>query len=255
MTLSSSARTVRAPLEHISLHNTYLPYLSATHITPLQVIQALLPLLRTGPARSQDKGKKSIIVCLPATDACVGLPFGSVQAMSAASTLRAVEILRREISIAALTDQSESMKNIKVVIVDVGTFDIGALPNTLPSEGLYKAMEGWSASEKVTYGPAFASILYETPAPVPASRWESIKSVLRDNHRYGVPRRTTDLSVFVDNIVGVVGGGRHGYSLFGVGLGLGRIRNWIRGERFSIGAGGEINILKFLSCVFSSYSF
>lgn len=237
LTLSSSTRTTHAPLEHISLRNTYLPYLNATHITPLQVIQALLPLLRTGPARSQDKGKKSIIICLPATDACVGLPFASVQAMSAASTLRAVEILRREINIAALTDHSESMKNIKVVVVDVGAFDV---PNILPSEGLYKAMEGWSASEKVTYGPAFASMLPDNSAPAHVPRWESIRNMFRDEYRYGVPRQSTDLSVFVDNIVGVVSGGRHGYLVFGVGLGLGRIRNWIRGERFSVGAGGEI---------------
>jgi len=229
--------SVRAPLEHISLRSTYLPYLNATHITPLQVIQALMPLLRTGPARSRDKGRKSIIICLPAMDARVGLPFASIQAMSAASTLRGVEVLRREINVAALTDRSESMKNIRVVVVDVGVFDVGQPPSNMPPESIYKAMEEWSPSEKVTYGPAFASILHDIPPT--ASRWGAFLTLFKNGHRYGASRRPTDISVFVDNIVGVVAGGRHGLTLFD--FGLGRIRNWIRGDRFSVGAGGEHN--------------
>ncbi|KAF8965227.1 hypothetical protein BDZ97DRAFT_1699675 [Flammula alnicola] len=234
LTLSAPVAGVNAPLEHISLRDTYLPYLTATQITPLQVIQALLPLLRTGSARSRDTGKKSIVICLPATNARVGLPFASVQAMSAAGTLRAAEVLRREIRIAAMTERSDSMQNINVVVVDVGTFDIGS---SFSSEGIYKSMEDWSASEKVIYGPAFVSVMHEKP--LPASRWERVKSAFKSCHTYGMPRKPTDLSVLADNLVGVVSGGRYGPSLFGIGLGIGRIRHWLRGERFSIGAGAS----------------
>ncbi|KAJ7164781.1 hypothetical protein C8R43DRAFT_988485 [Mycena crocata] len=227
---------IHAPLEHISLRSGYLPYLNATHVVPLQVIQALLPMLRTGPTRGHDRTKKSIVVCLPATAARVGLPFSAMQSMSAASTLRGVEVLRREINIAALTDKSEAMKNIKVVVVDVGAFNYGPLDSFIPPAEVYKAMEGWSSSEKLTYGPSFASLSHAVAELPSKSRWGSTFS---EAHKYGVPRKPTHVSVFVDNIVGTVSGGRFGPSMFGIGLGIGRIRNWIRGERFSVGAGAS----------------
>ncbi|KAJ8072632.1 hypothetical protein PM082_016191 [Marasmius tenuissimus] len=114
--------TTHAPLEHISLPDAYLPYLTYTQITPLQVIQSLLPMLRHVPA----SGKKSIIICLPATETRFGLPFSAVQSMSAAGTLRAVEVLRREIGVAALTGKSDTMKNIRVVAVEVGAFNVAS---------------------------------------------------------------------------------------------------------------------------------
>ncbi|KAJ3499929.1 hypothetical protein NLJ89_g10012 [Agrocybe chaxingu] len=237
LSLSAAVPSINAPLEHISLRDTYLPYLTATQITPLQVIQSLLPLLRTGSARGRDYGKKSIIVCLPATDVRVGLPFASIQAMSAAGTLRAVEVLRREINVASLTEKSDSMQNTKVVVVDVGAFDTGVATKSVLSEGIYKSMEDWTASEKVAYGPAFVSVMDEKP--LVRSRWEGFKPIFRTNYKYGSPRQPSDLSVFAESLVGVVSGGRYVPSLFGLGLGLGRIRNWIRGERFSIGAGAS----------------
>jgi len=244
--LTLSALTIHAPLEHLSLRNTYLPYLDATHLVPLQVIQALLPLLRTGPARSHDKGKKTIIICLPATDARVGLPFAAAQAMSAAATLRGVEVLRREVNVAALTDKSESMRNIKVVVVDVGAFNVGTPSNYVPPHNVYKAMEHWSASEKLTYGPAFFSSISHEAESTPRSYWTAFLSIFKGGSQYGVPRKPTDIVVFVDTLVGVVGDGRKGASLFGLGLGIGRIRKWIRGERFSVGAGGELKLLKYV---------
>ena len=250
LSLTAAVPTIHAPLEHISLDHTYLPYLTATQITPLQVIQALLPLLRTSPARGKDKGKKSIIVCLPATDARVGLPFASVQAMSAAGTLRGVEVLRREINIASLTEKTDSMRNIKVVVVDIGTFDTG--PAVL-SEGIYKSMEDWTASEKLVYGPAFVSVMREKPPHT--SGVERVKAMFRQGCQYGMPRQPTDLSVLADNLVGVVSGGRYGPSVFGVGLGLGYIRNWIRGQRFSVGAGGKFHFIVTKFCIdFHYYS-
>jgi hypothetical protein len=170
-------------------------------------------------------------------DARVGLPFASMQAMSAAGTLRGVEVLRREINVASLTDKSESMKSIRAFVVDVGLFDVGQPSTIFSPESIYKAMEDWSPSEKVTYGPAFASILHGVP--LPTSPFSAFSTLFNSGHRYGVARRPTDVSVFVDNVLGVVTEGKHGATLFGLGLGLGKIRNWIRGERFSIGAGGK----------------
>jgi hypothetical protein len=216
------------PLEHLPIQSTYLPYLLATHVTPIRLLQALLPLLRTSPARARDslsnnRGSKSIIVCVPATDARVGLPFSSAQAMSAAATLRGVEILRREINAAALTDSTESMKNIKVVVVDVGSVGY-SVPQALLPQDVYEAMGDWTPSEKVAYGPAFASILEE-------------------GNQYGVPRKPADVSIFVNSLVEVVSGGRKGgRCAFALGLGLGRVRNWIRGERFAVGAGGKSHL-------------
>ena len=167
-------------------------------------------------------------------DARVGLPFASMQAMSAAGTLRGIEVLRREINVASLTDKSESMKNIRVLVADVGLFDVNQSSSNLPPESIYKAMEEWSPSEKVTYGPAFASILHGVPPPT--SRWDAFSALFKNGHQYGVARRPTDVSVFVDKLVGVVTEGRHDTT--SIDLGLGKIRNWIRGERFSVGAGG-----------------
>ncbi|KAF5358429.1 hypothetical protein D9756_001467 [Leucocoprinus leucothites] len=242
-----SATQTLAPLEHISLPETYLPYLTATHITPLQVIQALLPLLRTGPAFAHDhKSEKTVIVCLPATDVRMGLPFAGVKSMSAAAMERGVEVLRREIRAAGVNGKgAEAMRNVKVVVVDVGIFDLGRdmAGDEVQTETIWKVMEGWTASEKVTYGPAFASTLRGLPIARPAnarrSPWEAFKSVFKGTGRYGVPRKPTDVSVFVGNIVDVVGGGTGVYRVFGIGLGLGKIRNWARGERFSVGAGAH----------------
>ncbi|KAJ7438448.1 hypothetical protein FB451DRAFT_1303450 [Mycena latifolia] len=234
--LTLAPPAIHAPLEHISLRSAYLPYLNATHVVPLQIIQALLPMLRTGPNRGREGAKKSIIVCLPATAARVGLPFAAMQSMSATSTLRGVEVLRREVNIAALTDQSEAMKNIRVVVCDVGAFNVGQLDNFLPPSEVYKAMEGWSSSEKLTYGPSFASLSHAVAELPSKSRWSSTFS---EAHTYGAPRRPTHISVFVDSIVGTVSGGQFGPSVFGIGLGIGRLRNWMRGERFSVGAGAS----------------
>jgi hypothetical protein len=145
------------------------------------------------------------------------------------------------------------MKNIKIVVVDVGAFNFGPLDVFIPPTEVYKAMEvlvqpnfyyslssyflkGWSSAEKLTYGPSFASLSHEVAELPSKSRWGS---AFGDAHSYGVPRKPTHVSVFVDNIVGTVSGGQFGPSIFGVGLGIGRLRNWLRGERFSVGAGGK----------------
>lgn len=204
-----------APLEHISFQDNYLSYLTQTQITPLQVIQSLLPLLRHVPS----SGKKTIIVCLPATETRFGLPFSSVQSMSAVSTMRAVEVLRREISVAAMAGKSETMKNIRVVAIEVGAFNVGSQrpQHFTPLE----AMEKWTASEKITYGPAFAAII------------DSAHS-----ERRAVHRRPTEVKVFVNNLLAIVSNGQLGGSSASFLRWLTRPR-WTFGERFSVGAGAQ----------------
>ncbi|KAK0484044.1 hypothetical protein IW261DRAFT_1466403 [Armillaria novae-zelandiae] len=231
--LSLAGPVHHAPFEHISLQSDYLTYLTATQITPLQVIQSLLPLLRNVPS----KGKKPIIVCVPATDARIGLPFSSLQSMSAAGTLRAVEVLRREIQVAALTGKTEAMRNISVVVADVGSFNVGPPTHFLPPEDVYKAMEGWSVSEKITYGPGFAAMAQQSI--MPKSKWETFTGYFQNDARYGVARKPADVKVFVDSIVSVVSNGQFGRSFLGFNLCFGVVRNWLRGERFSVGAGAH----------------
>jgi hypothetical protein len=54
------------------------------------------------------------------------------------------------------------------------------------------------------------------------------------------PRKARDVSTFVNSIIEIVSGGRKGKGwTFTLYLGVGKFRNWIRGERFAIGAGGK----------------
>ena len=216
-----------APLEHLNLRSTYAEYLQATHIVPLQVLQALLPLLRASPARSRDAranglGKQSIVVCLPATDARVGLPFAGAQAMSAAATLRGVEVLRREIRASSAsgsstsTETADAMRNIKVTVVDVGA--VGEVTDGNGARGSGVGDSEWTPGEKAAYGAAFGALL---------------------EHR-GIRRRPSDVAAFVDTVVDVVSNGKksqRGLSLVAIRLGLGRLRELIRGDRV-VGAGG-----------------
>ncbi|KAI0374661.1 hypothetical protein BV20DRAFT_935214 [Pilatotrama ljubarskyi] len=221
-----------APLEHLALQTDYLAYLQATHLVPLQAIQALIPLLRANPARARDArnnglGRQSIVVCLPATDARVGLPFAGAQAMSAAATLRGVEVLRREIRAAGLSgygsEAAEAMRNLKVTVVDVGA--VGpAVPDGAEAAADAEEAKGvvreWTPSEQAAYGAAFGSMLEH------------------GGHR-AVRRRPSDVAGFVDTVVGVVSGGRRaGDTWSSCALrGLNRLHELVRGDRIVVGAG------------------
>ncbi|KAI8982861.1 hypothetical protein BD414DRAFT_491360 [Trametes punicea] len=217
-----------APLEHLDLNGEYLSYLRATHIVPLQVLQALLPLLRAAPARAKDAwanghGRQSIVVCLPALDARVGLPFTSAQAMSASATLRGVEVLRREIRAAGLSgvgsEAAEALRNIKVTVVDVGAVGIATGDENV--EALRHVADRWTPSEQAAYGAAFDSMLEH------------------GGHR-AIRRRPSDVSTFVDTIVDVVGNGRKSKDALlpaSMRLVCSRVYEFLRGDRVVVGAG------------------
>ncbi|KAJ3930737.1 MAG: hypothetical protein NXY57DRAFT_1010711, partial [Lentinula lateritia] len=92
---------------HISLVDIYLPYITQTQLTPLQIIQSLRPLLRNSHVPHSEP--KSIIICLH-----------DVQSMSEVGTLRAAKGLKKEIRVAASMRKSgEIMCGVRAVVVDV----------------------------------------------------------------------------------------------------------------------------------------
>ena len=222
------------PLEHLPLEPTYLPYLTSTHIIPLQVIQALLPLLRSSPARARDSlsngtGKQSIIVCLPVTDTRVGLPFAGAQAMSASATLQGLQVLRREIKIASLSMANpEAMKNIRVVTVEVGTVDTDGHHQHHRQEpsgsiDIQTSLEDWSASEKSVYGQSFLTLN-------------------GGDVQVGKSRKPTPVSHFVRTIVNIVNGQSYGNgsNIPLLASAFYKLRSWLSSDRISVGAGGEL---------------
>ena len=245
LTLSAPSTPAPMPLEHLPLEQAYLPYLTSTHIVPLQVIQALLPLLRSSPARARDAlfngtGKKSIIVCLPVTDTRVGLPFAGAQAMSASATLQGLQVLRREIKVASLSMVNpEAMKNIRVVTVEVGTLDTDSHHRhhleTHGSTDVQMSMEDWSASEKLTYGQSFLTVNGR-------------------NVQVGSSRKPTPVSHFARTIVNIVNGQSYGNGSnnpFIVNA-FYKLRGWLRGDRITVGAGGELFVIRHLDLCFRS---
>ncbi|KAI0028510.1 hypothetical protein K488DRAFT_80634 [Vararia minispora EC-137] len=211
------------PLERLHLQDDYLPYLTATHITPLTAIQALLPLLRTAPARARDnaangRGRRSIVVCTPSVDALVGLPFAAARAMSAAATTRAVEVLRREVRMAAATGGAPAMKYLNVVTLDVGAIETPPPRARLIGYTSEADLDGWSESERAAYGAAYVAMVEQGP------------SVTR--------RRPTSARAFAESVVEVVMyGHKQTVSVFGHALPLGPLAKWVFGWRYPVGAG------------------
>ena len=223
--LGLSRFSALTPLEHVQLQGEYLKYLNATHITPLQIIQALLPLMRNSPSRTRDsikngKGKKSIVVCVPANDAHVGLPFLGPSSMSAAATLRGVDVLRREVRVAAATGGAEGMSDINVVSFEVGTLDIPPFAGRhLLDHASKEYTKSWTPSEKLAYGPA----------------WEF---TLEGTDRF--QRSAQKAEVFVDDVLQVVSYGRiRSVSFCGLRLNIWSVFDWMRGGRYAVGAGGS----------------
>jgi Fungal family of unknown function (DUF1776) len=229
--LGLSQFSALTPLEHVQLQGEYLKYLNATHITPLHIIQALLPLMRNSPSRTRDaikngKGKKSIVVCVPAVDARVGLPFLGPSSISAAATLRAAEVLRREVRVAAATGGAEGMNDINIVSLEVGALDVPPFAGRRQLD--YDPKEytkSWTPSEKLAYGPAWELTL-EGPG-----------------HKF--QRKAQKVEVFVDDILQIVSHGRVGsVFLCGLRLNIGSYFDWMRGGRYSVGSGGKCDCFK-----------
>lgn len=154
--------------------------------------------------------------------------------MSASATLQGLQVLRREIKIASLSMVNpEAMKNIRVVTVEVGTVDTDSHHQhhhhreRSGSADIQTSMGDWSASGKSVYGQSFLT-------------------VNGGDAQIGRSRRPTPVSYFVRTIVNVVNGHSYGYgtNLPFVVSAFYRLRSWLRGDRISVGAGGEWSACK-----------
>lgn len=135
--------------------------------------------------------------------------------MSAMATVSAIDVLRRECTAAALMDRN-AVGGVRFVTVDVGLVGKEGLER---GGNAVELVDSWSASERAAYGPAFLAAQH--------------------NHA-AIPRTPVDQSVFIDTLLDVISEGRLGNaSTLSRALGIVDLRNWIRGSRFSIGAGGS----------------
>lgn len=187
------------------------------------------------------------MVCIPATETRVGLPFAGAVSMSAAATLRGLEVLRREVKLAGLMQQSGQqggMKDVRVVAVEVGAVGSG---EGVEGENKREAASGdlmndWTASERDTYGRA-------------------LQVVVGEHGRTAWGRRPTEVSVVTDMLLSIVK--RNGGSVWelwdgtwGGALGVAcalveRVGEWIGGDRIAVGAGGRCEA--FMDNVLYSY--
>ena len=182
--------------------------------------------MRNSPSRTRDaikngKGKKSIVVCVPAVDARVGLPFLGPSSMSAAATLRAIEVLRREVRVAAATGGAEGMNDINVVSLEVGALDVPPFAGRrLLDYDPKEYTKSWTPSEKLAYEPA-----WELTLEGPDRKFQ---------------RKPQKVDVFVGDVLQIVSHGRVRFLSFcGLRLNIGSAFDWMRGGRYSVGSGGK----------------
>ncbi|KAL5529343.1 hypothetical protein ACEPAG_5328 [Sanghuangporus baumii] len=218
-----------APFEHLELGSTYETHLLRTHIMPLQVIQALMPLFRVDSVRAQDSmyafgGRRSIVFCVPAADARVGVPYASAQAMSAAATVRGAEVLRRELK--QVSDPQ--MRDVRVVVADIGVIgrsdSLGLAALSLDDEALARSISSWTPGEQRVYTAPYTAFVNAI------------------TQRRG--RKPTGIDRFVKTLVGTVGWNAVKHerrSVFSVGLRLWAYSFYriIKGDRLAVGAGAR----------------
>ena len=194
--------------------------------------------MRNSPSRTRDalkngRGKKSIVVCVPAIDARIGLPFLGPSSMSASATRRAVDVLRREVRVAASTGGAEGMNDIEVVSLEVGALDIPPFAGRRMLD--YDPKEytkSWTPSEKLAYEPA----------------WEL--TLEGSSRKY--ERKAQKVDLFVGDLVQIVSYGRVcSVSFCGLRLHVGSIFGWLRGGRYAVGSGGNVDMSKLGDLMFA----
>src|ERR1700761_444479 len=212
--LSLHAPLSPTPLEHLSMKASYLPYLQTTHVTPLSVVQGILPLMRV-PANvvsRLDTEKRKIVVCLPVIASRVGVAWNAAQAMSAGAMIKGIDVLRRELR------ESGQSRTVSVSIVDVGSVGSqGQEVTTIPySTGAAAYMNDWSSNLRATYGPAFLG-------------------ALEQNRMH--PRVPEDLDIVVQQLAG--------FTDVPSTYPLTSVFDWHEWERVGLGAGGKKHLFEF----------
>ena len=218
--LSLSPSPPPTPIERLDLPQTYLPTLYETHLSPLAVIQAILPHFRVASNHQGRSGRTTVIVAVPSVASRVGIAFDGAKAMAVAGLVKGVEVLRREVG-----------NNPKVVIVDVGSLTadpkdaINKEQDKKPEFDVAALTRTWSASERLAYGPAYEVAVGRAIEGPP-------------RHKKRVRRTPEDVQVFVDAILGVVQAGRP-WAVCRPSELPARVRAWWRGNRFGVGAGAH----------------
>lgn len=218
--LSLSPSPPPTPIERLDLPQTYLPTLYETHLSPLAVIQAILPHFRVASNHQGRSGRTTVIVAVPSVASRVGIAFDGAKAMAVAGLVKGVEVLRREVG-----------NNPKVVVVDVGSLAadpkdaINKEQDKKPELDVASLTRTWSASERLAYGPAYEVAVGRAIEGPP-------------RHKKRVRRTPEDVQVFVDAILGVVQAGRPWAVCRPSELHV-RVRAWWRGNRFGVGAGAH----------------
>jgi hypothetical protein len=243
--LSLSTLSTPTPLERLDLSSTYLPLMYETHITPLAVIQGILPMFRISSSR-QGLGKSrgstartSIIALVPAISSRVGVAFNSANAMAMAGFVKGLEVLRRE------------LEDTDVVIVDVGSIFVpkdvaaassqkGAASEGEPEPDIITLTKAWSASERRAYGPAYeAALVHSSTVSKPSV------SHHRRQRRTPHPRRQpTDIDTLLASVIPLVHAHKFSksrwhplYVVTHLSKTWRRMNLYFRGYRIGVGAG------------------
>lgn len=214
-------------------------------MTPLAVIQGLLPLFRISSGRqglAKSRGstaRTSVIALVPAVSSRVGVAFNSASAMAVAGFVKGLEVLRREVD------------DTDVVIVDVGSI-------SAPEDGTSKAKaeepdlvtltKAWTASERRAYGPAYEAAL------IHSSTVSAIPNPKRHKRPRPPRRQPTDIDTLIASILPLVHAHRTSravwhplYIVTHLSKTWRRIGLYFRGYRISVGAGaGTYTIASFL---------
>ncbi|KZT59000.1 hypothetical protein CALCODRAFT_494260 [Calocera cornea HHB12733] len=113
MSLPSPAPT---PVAHLPMTDEYLPYMVASHFTPIMLLQSLLPIMHRSPLGRAP----TIIALVPALSCLPGTPFSAASSASAQATKSMLSSMRRELA--------QAHDPTKLITLNVGTI-------ALPSEG------------------------------------------------------------------------------------------------------------------------
>ncbi|KZV90087.1 hypothetical protein EXIGLDRAFT_720664 [Exidia glandulosa HHB12029] len=116
-------------------------HLQRTYLTPLAVIQALIPLLRTtpGPVPQPAKWSRSIVLCTPLPP--ISTPYNLSTSATNAATHSLAATLRSELASAG----------VRVLSVQMRASDVRMTASAM--------MHAWTGSQRNVYGPMFSEVM------------------------------------------------------------------------------------------------
>ncbi|KZO95892.1 hypothetical protein CALVIDRAFT_155523 [Calocera viscosa TUFC12733] len=125
------------PIAHLPMKDQYLPYMVASHFTPVMLLQSLLPIMHRSPLGRTPR----IIALVPALSSLPGTPFSAASSASTQATMSMLSSLRRELA--------QAHDATKIITLNVGTI-------ALPTEGFEASLP---PEAKEAYGSAFEAAM------------------------------------------------------------------------------------------------